>query len=309
MISKIAVVGSMNMDFVVQTDRIPIVGETLLGKNISYLPGGKGANQAVAAARLGAKVHIIGSVGKDLYGRELISCLSSNGVEVSSIKELEDNSTGTAIILLAKGENSIIVIQGANKECLPEDIDFNLDVFKDSDIVLVQMEIPVKTVCHTIKLAKSLKKIVILNPAPAQFIPEEVLANVDIITPNETELNILTRNCAEGDGLESRMDALLSMGVRNVITTLGSEGVAFKGDGYRFQRIPSYKVPVKDTTGAGDAFNAGLAYATGQGYTILDSITFANKAAALAIGKSGALLGMPSLADVLNFQEKILNTK
>ncbi|MEH7123087.1 MULTISPECIES: ribokinase [unclassified Bacillus (in: firmicutes)] len=304
MISKIAVVGSINMDFVVQTDRIPVQGETLLGKEISYLPGGKGANQAVAASRLGAEARMIGSVGKDLYGKELISCLSSNGVEVSSIKEIEGLSTGTAIILLANGENSIIVIQGANEKCLPEDIDRNIDVLMESDIVLIQMEIPMETVCHTVKIANLLNKTVILNPAPAQHIPEDIMACVDIITPNETELDILTSNWAVGNALESKMDALLSRGVRNVITTLGSEGVAYKGDGQSFQRIPSYKVPVKDTTGAGDAFNAGLAYAIGQGKTILDSIEFANKTAALAIGKSGALLGMPSLTEVLSFQEK-----
>ncbi|MEH7522132.1 ribokinase [Bacillus sp. JJ1503] len=305
MISKIAVVGSINMDFVVQTDRIPVQGETLLGKEISYLPGGKGANQAVAASRLGAEARMIGSVGKDLYGKELISCLSSNGVEVSSIKEIEGLSTGTAIILLANGENSIIVIQGANEKCLPEDIDRNIDVLMESDIVLIQMEIPMETVCHTVKIANLLNKTVILNPAPAQPIPEDILACVDIITPNETELDILTSNWVVGNAaLESKMEALLSRGVRNVITTLGSEGVAFKGDGQGFQRMPSYNVPVKDTTGAGDAFNAGLAYAIGQGKTILDSIEFANKTAALAIGKSGALLGMPSLTEVLSFQEK-----
>ncbi|MBU8880432.1 ribokinase [Bacillus sp. FJAT-29790] len=301
MIPKIAIIGSLNMDFVVQTTRHPVEGETLLGEKISYFPGGKGANQAVGASRLGADVKMIGSVGNDLYGNELISSLKSDGVDVSSIKEVDSTSTGTAIILLAKGENSIIVIQGANAECSPKDIDHNIEIIKESDIVLIQMEIPLETVCYAVQVAKRLNKTIILNPAPAQHLPSEILNCIDYITPNETELAILTKDKAESDDLESKIDTLLLAGVKHVITTLGSNGVAYKGNGQSLQKIQGYNVPVVDTTGAGDAFNAGFAYSIGQGKSIIDSIVFANKTAALAIGKSGAQSGMPLLKEVLEF--------
>lgn len=298
---KIAVIGSLNMDIVVHTPRFPLQGETLLGDKISHFPGGKGANQAVGAARLGAEVKMIGCVGKDANGDELKKSLKKSGVDVSSIGEVEEVSTGTAMILLANTDNSIIVIPGANGQCSPAIIEQYIQVIKESDIVLIQMEIPLETVFYAIRTAKKFNKIVVLNPAPAQQIPTDILACVDYITPNETELAILTRSLTKSNDLEGKMDALLSEGVQHVITTLGSKGVAYKGTGQCLQQLPGYKVPVVDTTGAGDTFNAGFAYSLGIGRTVLESLQFASIAAALAIGKTGAQTGMPTLKEVETF--------
>ncbi len=288
------------MDLVVQAARPPVMGETILGKSMQFVPGGKGANQAVALARLGAEVSLIGSVGKDFFADELVNSLESAGVDKTAVKTIESSSTGTAFILLTEEENSIVVVPGANAYCTKEDIDAHIDMIKQADFVLLQMEIPLETVCYVSQVAKRLGKTVILNPAPAQKLPGELLACIDYLTPNETELAIL----ADGEPeLEKGIDALLAQGVRTVITTLGAEGVAYKTSGQALQRVGSYRVPVVDTTGAGDAFNAGLTYALGIGKPQAEVIAFANKVAALAVSKFGAQLGMPTLEEVLRFAE------
>jgi ribokinase len=288
------------MDLVVQASRPPAAGETILGEGMQFVPGGKGANQAVALARLGAEVALIGSVGKDFFASELLFSLGTAGVDRTGVKEVETSGTGAAFILLAEGENSIIVVPGANACCTPADIDAHMKLIQNADIVLLQMEIPLETVSYATQAAKRLGKTVILNPAPAQKLPDELLACIDYLTPNETELVILADGQA---GLEEGIDTLLASGVRHVITTLGAQGVASKQRGQQLERIPGYRVPVVDTTGAGDAFNAGLAYALGLGKPPGEAISFANKVAAVAVGRFGAQLGMPTLEEVVRFSE------
>lgn len=297
---KIVVIGSLNMDMVVQAPRLPVMGETILGKSVQFVPGGKGANQAIGLARLGAEVAMIGSVGQDLFGGELLSSLQTGGVNSAGVKNTESGETGTAFIVLAEGDNSIIVVPGANAQCMPADIDAQIELIERADIVLMQMEIPLATVTYAAKVAKLLQKTVILNPAPAQKLPSELLACVDYLTPNETELLML----AEGESdLEGRMDALLAQGVRHVVATLGAQGVAYKAQGGSLLRISGHQVPVVDTTGAGDAFNAGLAFAIGSGQAVPDAIAFANKVAAVSVGRFGAQQGMPTLDEVVVFSE------
>ncbi|GAX90745.1 ribokinase [Effusibacillus lacus] len=298
---RIVVVGSLNMDLVVEAGRAPRMGETVLGDRIHFIPGGKGANQAVAAARLGAQTVMIGAVGQDAFGEQLVAALQKDGVVTSAVKAVDGVPTGVASILLAEGDNSIVVVPGANSCCLPEDVDRNEPFIIQADLVLLQLESPLETVIHAAKLAKHHGKKVILNPAPAQALPMELLCNVDYITPNRTELSILTGMGAEGEQLEQAMENLLELGIENVITTLGAEGSAFMRSGERLQRVSAYKVPVVDTTGAGDAFNAGLAFAIASNRALPEAISFASKVSALAVTKLGAQAGMPTLEEVEKF--------
>lgn len=307
---SIAVIGSLNMDIVVEADRSPQLGETILGNEAHFIPGGKGANQAVAAARLGARTTMIGAVGKDGFGSTLLEALAADGIETSKVKVVEGVATGIASILVAEKDNHIVVVPGANAHCLPEDLADLENVISLSDMILLQLEIPLETVCAAAELAKRKGKTVILNPAPAQELPDHLLEKIDYITPNRSELSILTGIPIEGDvqSLEKGMRALLEKGPSHVITTLGSKGSAYlsklpraeQGDGQDKQPtiVPSIQVPVVDTTGAGDAFNGGLAYAIATGQALPDAIMFATKVSALAVTKFGAQAGMPTLEEI-----------
>lgn len=297
----IVVIGSLNMDIVIEADRHPQLGETILGSNARFIPGGKGANQAVAAARLGARTTMIGAVGADSFGQEILKSLDIDGVSRNSVKIMDGSSTGIASIFLSNGDNSIVVVPGANHQLLPEDIDNYDDIIQDADILLLQLEIPLETVCHAAKKAKWHGKTVILNPAPAQTLPSELLKNVDYITPNRSELSLLTGINTEGDELEVAMRSLMQMGVTNVVTTLGADGSAFLEKSSTLQKVPGYRVPVIDTTGAGDSFNAGLAYWLVSRGSLEQSVSFAAKASALAVTRFGAQAGMPSLEEVALF--------
>lgn len=299
---KITVIGSLNMDLVVQSSRFPESGETVLGEKLNYLPGGKGANQAVAASRLGAEVTMIGAVGEDPYGDRLIEMLEEDNINTTCIKRVQGESSGVAIIFLDDKDNRIIVIQGANAYCTKEDIDANRNIIMNSDIILIQLEIPLETAHYAVELAKQLNKTVILNPAPAQILPDELLQQIDIITPNETELNILTTEKSNKASLEHRMDNLLEKGVKHVVTTVGGRGAVYKTSQQDIESFPGYQVPVVDTTGAGDSFNGGLAVALGKGLPMSDALTFANKVAALSVGRFGAQSSMPLLDEVLEFE-------
>lgn len=297
---NIAVIGSLNMDIVVESDRFPVQGETLLGKAIRFLPGGKGANQAVASARLGASTRMIGAVGGDSFGRELLQALTNEGIECEGVRAIPDATTGIANIFVSQGDNSIIVLSGANHLLSPEDIDRSKQAIEQADIVLLQLEIPLEAVSHAAKLAKSFGKTVVLNPAPAQPLPESLLRDVDYITPNRTELSLLTGS-SDNDDLEASMRKLIGMGARHVITTLGSEGSAFIEAGGPLVQVPGHKVPVVDTTGAGDSFNAALAYSLALRKSLEESVSFAAKVSALAVTKFGAQPGMPTLEEVEQF--------
>ena len=294
---KIVVIGSLNMDLVVKAARAPKRGETVMGEEIHFIPGGKGANQAVGLARLGAETTMIGAVGSDAFGEELKRALQKDGVNISNVKVLTSEATGVASILLAEGDNSIVVVPGANAQCLPEDLDRCEEKLAEADLVLLQLEIPLMTVEYAVKLARKHGKTVMLNPAPAQSLSQELLSKVDYLTPNRSELALLT-GMSEESTIAKGIERLLEVGVSCCVTTLGAEGVAFREKGGSLVKVLGHKVPVVDTTGAGDAFNAGLAFALAQKKSILEATEFAVQVSALAVTKFGAQGGMPTLAEV-----------
>lgn len=306
--SKLVVIGSLNMDIVIETDRYPQVGETLLGERVRFIPGGKGANQAVAAARLGAETAIIGAVGDDSFGEELLRSLQGDGVDISGVKRVSCMATGVASIYVAEGDNSIVVVPGANYRVEPADIDRNEDKLRQADIVLLQLEIPIETVVYAARKAKSLGKTVVLNPAPAQPLPEELFGFIDYLTPNRTELSRYTGMDAEGEALESAMRRMKDMGAAHVVTTLGADGSAYlTGDG-GMRTVMGYKVPVVDTTGAGDCYNAGLALSIAVGRSLKEAVDYASLVSALAVTKFGAQAGMPTEAEALKFMKELKTT-
>ncbi len=289
------------MDIVVETERTPDMGETILGNKVHFVPGGKGANQAVAAARLGAHTTLIGAVGEDEFGAKLLASLGENQVNIGAVKMVKGVSTGVALIVIANRDNQIIVVPGANLLCLADDLDQHESFIQQADVVLLQLEIPLETVCAAAEIAKRHGKKVILNPAPARELPRDLLKHVDVITPNRSELGLLTGYPIKDNELEKAMQSLLDLGPQTVITTLGSKGAAYLARGGDLQMVPSYKVPVVDSTGAGDAFNAGVAYALSSGMELKDAVLFASKVSALAVTKLGAQAGMPSREEVEAF--------
>jgi ribokinase len=301
---KIAVIGSLNMDIVVKVSRFPVGGETILGNEIHFIPGGKGANQAVAAARLGAQTTMLGAVGNDQFGSALLESLKNNHVGIDYIKQMEQTPTGVASILLSPDENHIVVVPGANGLLMPNDIERLEDVIAEADIVLLQLEIPLETVNRATEIAKKFGKRIILNPAPACMLSEELLQRVDYIIPNKSEIEELTGLDLSKHSLEAAVDALLAKGPQYVITTLGAEGVVWKQKGGQMKVHPACRVPVVDTTGAGDAFSAGLAYYLAMGNSLEHAVHSSIKVSALAVTKFGAQEGMPTREQVEEYEEQ-----
>ncbi|MEH7076543.1 ribokinase [Neobacillus drentensis] len=289
---KITVIGSINMDLVTSTNRVPILGETVMGESFHTIPGGKGANQAVAAARLGADVTMIGCVGQDLFGQDLLKHLKAQGVNVEHVEPVTDSSTGIAAITISNGENHIIVIPGANYHVTPVFVASFEDVIAASDILLLQLEIPLESVEKAVELASKHRVKVVLNPAPIQPLPKALLEKVDYLTPNEYEQQLLF------DSIEWTEEERQEM-LRKCIITRGSKGITFYQD--EKVEIPSYKVNVVDTTGAGDSFNGGFAYAICQGASLKEACQFASAVAALSVTKLGAQGGMPTMQEVQDF--------
>jgi ribokinase len=290
---KITVIGSINMDLVTSTNRIPKVGETLLGVSFHTIPGGKGANQAVAAARLGADVTMIGAVGDDSFGKTLVSHLTNQGINTENIMKVKDTSTGIASIILSGGDNSIIVVSGANNQITPDIIEKNEDIILHSNILLLQLEIPLESVIRAVELAKKQKILTILNPAPIQKLPKELLEMVDYVTPNEHEQTLLFTSI---DGTEQELEKLKE----KCIVTKGAKGVTVYKNG-EYIEIPSIRVKAVDTTGAGDSFNGALAFALCEGAEIEDACRFANVVGAISVTKLGAQNGMPTKKEVEEF--------
>ncbi|EIT83992.1 ribokinase [Fictibacillus macauensis ZFHKF-1] len=288
--AKITVVGSINMDLVTISNKVPKMGETLLGQDFLSNPGGKGANQAVAAARLGADVKMVGAVGNDTFGKDLLRTLEKEKIDVSAVEEV-DGASGTATILVSQGDNSIIVVPGANEQVTPDFVERHKDAIKDSDYVLLQLEIPVESVEKAVQIAKENDVKVILNPAPIQKLSDALLANVDYLTPNEHELELLV------EGRDKK--AILE----KVIVTKGSEGLIYYEDGQEVS-VPAFSVEVKDTTGAGDTFNGAFATALSEGKSLKEACLFGNAAGALSTTKLGAQAGMPKKEAVQNLVEK-----
>ncbi|WP_312810272.1 ribokinase [Sedimentibacter sp.] len=283
---KIVVVGSINADMVFTSDIRPKAGETVLGNTFSLIPGGKGANQAVAASKLGAESFMVGCVGNDPNGEFSINNLKSMGVNTDCVEILNDVSTGVANIVVAENDNSIIVIAGANTHLTEDIIDKYKDVIQSADMVLMQLEVPLSTVEYTLRLCSENNVKVLLNPAPAAKLNSNIINKATYITPNEHELKLLFG--------ESSIDDILKQYPNKLIVTMGSEGVKYF-DGQEIKLIPSYEVEVVDTTGAGDTFCGSLGSALVRGESLEEAIRFANKSAGLSITKLGAQSGMPTL--------------
>ena len=285
----ISVIGSCNMDLTVEADRRPQAGETVMGKRLVVSPGGKGANQAVAAARLGEAVYMIGCVGDDPYGSFMLKALKDSHVKTDYVSVLEGVNTGTAHIILAEGDNSIIVIKGANEKVTRDVVDKAFDVIRTSDLVMLQHEIPMDTIGYIIDRCYEEKVPVMLNPAPYMDIPEDWIEKVTYITPNEHEAALMFK------GMDR--DEILKSHAGKVIMTVGKDGVLY-GEKEEVVHVPGFSVSVVDTTGAGDTFNGAFAAGRCEGLSVKEAIRFANAAAALSVGKLGAQGGMPWRKDV-----------
>lgn len=286
------------MDLVTTSDRFPIEGETIIGNHFNKYPGGKGANQAVAAARLGAEVYMIGCVGDDSNGDYIKKHLEKEKIDIDSIFTIKDSSTGIAHISTAENENKIVVVPGANYSFRKNMIEKSMDIIKDVDIILLQLEIPINIVGEIINVAEANNVPVILNPAPAIDIPKRYLSGVSYITPNESELSLLTNthlNSLEEYG--SAFNKIHNMGVENIIVTRGEKGAIFS-DKVKIKNISAKKVDVVDTTGAGDTFNGALAFALARGIDLFEGVNFANYAASASVTKAGAQSGMPFMSEL-----------
>lgn len=295
---KILIIGSVNLDSVVAVDHTPVTGETILSGDITFSLGGKGANQAYAIGKLGGAAAMLAAVGCDDGGKLLQDNLASVRVDVSCLKKLPDVSTGAAWIAVDRqGNNSIIVIPGANRHVTPDYIDENLALLRECDIVIMQLEIPPETVVHTARLAKELGKTVILDPAPAvKDLPEALYALVDIMKPNESELSILTG--AAPSEYEKGARILRQRGTKNVLVSLGSKGVYWLGADGEGVLFPGHPVKAVDTTAAGDSFVGGLAVALASGATLHEAIKYGQKVAAIAVTRKGAQSSIPSKEEV-----------
>ncbi|HBK27442.1 MAG TPA: ribokinase [Dialister sp.] len=280
----ISVIGSCNMDITVEADRRPGAGETVMGNRLIVSPGGKGANQAVAAARLGYEVYMVGCVGDDAYGQMMLDALTKSGVKTDYVETLDNVTTGTAHITLAEGDNSIIVIKGANALVSRAIIDKDWDMISKSSLVMLQHEIPMDTIGYIIDRCYEAGVPVMLNPAPYMDIPQEWIDKVTYLTPNEHEAALMF------DGMDR--DEILKSQAGKVIMTAGGDGVLY-GENDEIVHVAGFTVPVVDTTGAGDTFNGAFAVGRCEGMSVKEAIRFANAAAALSIGKIGAQGGMP----------------
>jgi len=296
---SILVVGSINMDLVVRAEQMPAPGQTVLGKSFSCSPGGKGANQAVAASRLGAKSLMIGRIGEDMFGGQLLENLRAEGVDCRGVMRTPGSSGVATIIVDERGENSIVVAAGANHRVSPDDVCAHEELFNDADAVVLQLELPLPTVRTAIGLGHRYGCKVILDPAPVpKAMPDELFA-VDILTPNALEAEALSgKKCIEQRVEKSVALDLIARGAKATAVKLAHRGsMVVAADGH-FYRVPPYKVNVVDTTGAGDAYTAALAVATAQGKNLHEAARFANAAGALACTKIGAQLAMPTAQEV-----------
>lgn len=299
--ARILVVGSANMDLVTRVPRCPRPGETLIGASFQTVPGGKGANQAVAAARLGAQTTFVGCVGNDAFGEMLRSTLSSEGVDISHLKVHPTTPTGTATILVGDdGQNTIVVTPSANFELMPEDIEPLSPLFEQATAVLVQLEVPLGTVMAALGLAKRWGVLSILDAGPAQKVPQEILRKASVVSPNETEAEAITGIAIETLAhAEAAANALMELGVRDVVLKVGVSGAYYAGEVENIH-VPAFPVQPVDTTAAGDAFTAALATVWGR-MPAREALCYANAAGALATTVAGAQPSMPTKAAVKAF--------
>jgi ribokinase len=295
----ITVIGSLNMDLVTMTTKVPKIGETIIGTDFKQAAGGKGANQADAIAKLGGLVTMIGRVGDDQFGESLINALKKDGVETSQVRITEKISTGIATIVVnGEGDNSIIVVPGANFKLTPQDIDEADAIIKASSMVIAQLEVPIETIKYAFRKAKEYGIYTLLNPAPARKLDEELLGMTDLLVPNETELEILSEKSLETD--EDMINAakeLMQKGVKEMIVTLGSSGCLHihkaGSKHYSAERVESV-----DTTAAGDSFIGAIAMAFSEGKSFAQAIEFASKVSALTVTRQGAQDSLPTRMEV-----------
>ena len=306
MSGKIAVIGSLNMDMVITTPRVPVMGETILGSDFMTTPGGKGANQAVAIARLGGEVSMIGCVGHDYLGKDLLDNLSRNHVATDAIVVRSATSSGIAVIMIKDGDNCIIVDPGANATLTPELINQSEELIKESALIVLQLEIPLKTVEEAMKLAKKHGVKILLNPAPAVQLSDDLLSMVDIFTPNESECEIITG--LEIKDIEDAKKAVHYLhhqkGIPQVIITLGERGVVYNNDSVLIHKVPP-KVTAVDTTAAGDSFTGAITLALAEGKDIDEAVDFGMLVGALTVTKKGAQTSLPIREEVELFKEQL----
>jgi ribokinase len=304
MSKRLLVVGSINLDLVASSRRIPLPGETVSGNTFNTFPGGKGANQAVAAGKLGAPVSMIGRLGNDAFGTQLRASLEAAGVDSKAV-EVAPTSSGIALITTAEdGQNAIVVVPGANGELSPRELEKHLALIREAGIILAQLEIPLETIQFLATITRRENIPLMLDPAPARTLPASLLASVDWLTPNETEtMTLLQRTTTElhSKEVESAAQKLLQQGCRNVLLKLGERGcyVAL-GTGER-TLVPAYRVKAIDTTAAGDAFNGAFATALLRGSDPVASVKFASAVAAISVTRHGAQPSMPTAAEVEAF--------
>lgn len=298
---KIVVVGSANIDLVMQVAEFPLPGETIMGCGFLQNHGGKGANQAVACARLGGETAFVGKVGNDSLGADTIQHLRNEGIDIQQLSQTAEAPSGTAFITVdSHGENSIIVNAGANGQLRPADIDAADGVLKEAAVVLMQLETPIPTLTYAAQKAHRYGAKVVLNPAPApaEALPKELLENIDLLIPNETEAQKIGGMKDVGEeNLKQCIEAIQKLGVQNVVLTLGSRGaVALEGE--ELVKVPSPKVKPVDTTAAGDTFCGGLCVGLCEGKSLTEAIGFACKAAALTCTRMGAQQSIPMRSEI-----------
>lgn len=291
---KILVIGSINMDLVIQVDRMPVMGETLRGYGAATNAGGKGANQAAAMAKLGASVRMLGAVGRDEYGRKMRSILSACGVQCDSVVDA-DQPTGLALITVCHGDNCIVIDPGANASISPELIDQNMALFHQADIVVLQLEIPMETVIHAAQVARKAHAHVILNPAPVDSpLPDELLGNIDLLIPNEHEASaLLGGEVVTVDNALSAAQELRRKYRCNTLITLGSKGCVYCGETASFYQ-PAATVSAVDTTAAGDSFIGGLCYAAAAGMSVKEAVRYATAVSSVTVTRHGAIPSLPT---------------
>jgi ribokinase len=295
----VLVIGSSNTDLIVKAERIPRPGETILGGEFASAGGGKGANQAVAAARAGGAVTFIARVGRDANGNRAVAGFAAAGIDVKHVMRDTTRPSGVALIIVGRGgENCIAVASGANDRLSPGDVRKAKRAFRRARVVLLQLETPLRTIDTSIGLATAAGARVILNPAPARPLPTRLLGRIYLLTPNETEAELLTGVAVASQRAAARAaDALLARGVQNVAITMGSRGVFIAGKGVR-EMIPGFKVNAVDATGAGDVFNGALAVALSEGRPLLEAARFGSAAAAISVTRFGAQPSAPTRRDI-----------
>jgi ribokinase len=304
MAKQIVVVGSINLDLVAGADRIPVPGETIIGSSFNTFYGGKGANQAVAVGKLGHPVAMVGCVGDDAFGPQLKNALAQAGVNTDHVATVAGSSGVALIVTGAKGENSIVVVPGANAKLTPQQLERNKRVLIDAGIILAQLEIPLETVEYLAEFAGANAIPFMLDPAPARELPASLLKKVTWITPNETETQTLLRSettALEGDAAHEAADAFLSLGVKNAVLKLGAKGCLIAEAGRKKEFVPAFKVNAVDTTAAGDAFNGAFAIGLMRGLSARESAVFACAVAAISVTRPGAQPSMPTEKEVQAF--------